>query len=348
MTPAEKTTLVKRLGLGLGFDLVGIAQAAPNPRAPYYREWLAAGHAGSMRYLQRNVQLREDLAHLLAGARSVICVALNYHRRSPPGETLDDRRAGRVASYALGVDYHRVLRGMLDELVVKLREQVGERFEGRVFVDTGPVPERELAAAAGLGWIGKNTMLLHERLGSYLFLAEAITTLELEPDSPSADRCGSCTRCLDACPTKALTAPYHLDARRCISYLTIEHRDEIPVEFHEPMGQWVFGCDICQHVCPFNRHAPMAEHPEITADRIPEYLPLLDLVRLRSGEYRRLTEGTAARRAGRNMWRRNAAIALGNAEHLNEAEKAALAEASQGDDPGLRHAATHASKRGRV
>jgi epoxyqueuosine reductase len=214
-------------------------------------------------------------------------------------------------------------------------------------VDTGPLLERELAAAAGLGWIGKNSMLLHQHLGSYLFLGEVLTTLEFVPDTPTSDRCGNCTRCLDACPTKALIEPHQLDASRCISYLTIEHRTEVPEQFHQQIGDWVYGCDICQQVCPFNRHAPWATHPQITAERIPARLPLVDLLKLRSGQYRRLTKDTAARRASRSMWRRNAAIALGNLRDLGEQERQALAEAGADDDPIVRHAARESLRRAR-
>jgi epoxyqueuosine reductase len=345
MTPGEKTSLIKALALELGFDRVGIAHTGPSPTGPYYRGWLARGHAGSMTYLHRYAELRENPTRLLPGARSAICVALNYRRGERRAPTPSTRPAGRTAQYVRGTDYHRVIRGMLHELVARLREQLNEPFEQRLFVDTGPVLERELAAKAGLGWIGKNTMLLHQRLGSYLFLGETITTLDLEPDGPVPDRCGRCTRCLDACPTKAFAKPYQLDASRCIAYLTIEHRGEVPEGFHEQIGDWVYGCDVCQQVCPFNRRAPLATHPEINADRIPQHMPLVDLLRLRSAEYRRLTEGTAARRARRNMWRRNAAIALGNAKNIGEEERRALAEACEDADPAVRHAARHAAKR---
>jgi epoxyqueuosine reductase len=345
MTPGEKTRLIKRLALKLGFDRVGVVRTGPSPRAKYYREWLARGHAGSMRYLHRNAALRANPARLIPGARTAICVALSYRRGETQVRRSGARPTGRVAQYARGGDYHDVLRDMLERLVTGIREQLEEPFEHRIFIDTGPLLERELAAQAGLGWIGKNTMLLHERLGSYLSLAEVITTLDLEPDEPAADRCGSCTRCLEACPTGAFPGPYQLDASRCIAYFTIEHRSEVPEEFHAQIDDWVYGCDICQQVCPFNRRAPLAKHPEIIADRLPEWLPLVDLLRLRSGEYRRLTEGTAARRARRNMWRRNAAIALGNAKNVGEQERRALAEACEDADPALRHAARHAMKR---
>lgn len=343
MTHAEKTSLVTDLAYRLGFDRVGIARPGPSPRTVYYRQWLGRGYAGTMTYLDRNASLRENPARLLPGARSAICVALNYHRQDPLTPVTASH--GRVAQYVRGTDYHRVLRVMLNRLLDELREQLGEPFEQQVFVDTGPVLERELAAAAGLGWIGKNTMLLHERCGSYLVLGEALTTLELEAGTPAADRCGNCTRCLDACPTHAISAPYQLDASRCIAYLTIEHRGEVPDHLAELIGDWVCGCDVCQQVCPYNRHAPTATQPDILAELVPPRLPLLGLLELRSGDYRRLTKGTAATRVSRNMWRRNAAIALGNAGRLSERARQALQKASQDDSPIVSQAARRAHER---
>ena len=219
---------------------------------------------------------------------------------------------GLVAQYARGRDYHRVLHGMLAQLVERLRAACDEPFAARLFVDTGPVLERELAARAGLGWIGKNTCLLNGQSGSYLFLGEVVTDLQLEPDSRAAERCGSCRRCVDACPTEALRAPYTLDARRCISYLTIEHRAKIDESLKSALGVRVYGCDICQQVCPYNARAPRATHPQIAADLLPSQPDLLDLVRLTAGGYRRLVRDTAAQRASRRMWQRNASIALQN------------------------------------
>ncbi len=220
---------------------------------------------------------------------------------------------GLVAQYARGRDYHVVIRGMLDTLLARLRAEVGEPFDARVFVDTGPLLERELAVAAGLGWFGRNTCLLNARLGSYLLLGEAVTTLDIAHDQPVPPRCGTCTRCVDACPTHAFPAACRLDARRCISYLTIEHRGAIDAEFHEPIGDRVFGCDVCQQVCPYNHRAPPGTHPDIMADVTPARLDLHHLLNLRSGDYRRLTKNSAISRATRTMWRRNAAIVAGNA-----------------------------------
>ena len=348
MRSPTKDRLIKTLGHTVGFDRIGIAPVGPLERHSYYRDWLAAGYGGSLSYLARNVPLRENPSHLLPNARSVICVALNYKRPSAtaPG---DERPQGHVATYARGRDYHVVIREMLGELVDRLREQFAEPFEARICVDTAPVLERELARAAGLGWIGKNTCLLDRQLGSYLFLGEVITTLDLGPDEPVPDRCGRCTRCLEACPTGALRAPYQLDASRCISYLTIEHRGEIAAEFHTGIGDRVFGCDICQEVCPYNRRSPLATHPAITGDHTPALVDLLDLLKLRSAEYRRLTKGSAARRARRSMWHRNAAIALGNAGPLSSRiageVKLALEEAARNDDAGIRQAAINSIAR---
>jgi epoxyqueuosine reductase len=311
MTPGEKTTLVKSLAAAIGFDRVGVTLARPLDRAAYYRDWLARGHAGSMAYLQRNVELRCNPAQILPGARSIICTALSY-KRPAPSSVPDEPVTGRVSSYARGRDYHVVLRGKLESLGREMQHAIGEPFDSRAFVDTGPLIERELAAAAGLGWIGKNTMLLHERLGSFLFLGEIVTTLELAPDAPAIDHCGSCTRCLDACPTSAFPAPFQLDASRCISYLTIEHRGDMPPDLAQQAGDWVYGCDVCQEVCPFNTRAPLGTNGELAAESIPARLPLVPLTTLTSGDYRRLTDGTAARRASRQMWQRNAVIALAN------------------------------------
>lgn len=315
MTPRAKSERVKALARAGGFDRVGITRPAPSVRAAYYRHWLASGQMGTMGYLTEHADVRENPERMLPGARSVVCVAVNYrHPDAAAAGTGGEREpCGRIAQYARGEDYHRVLHDMLRGLVRAMRAEFDKPFEARTCTDTAPVFERELAAAAGLGWVGKNTLLLHEREGSYCVLGELFTTLELTPDAPATDHCGTCTRCLDACPTAAFPAAYQMDARRCIAYLTIEHRGEIPAEQHERIGDWLFGCDICQDVCPFNARAAHATQPRIAAARLPGRLPLRPLVALTSGAHRRLTRGSATRRASRRMWQRNARIALANA-----------------------------------
>jgi epoxyqueuosine reductase len=344
MTPLAKSLLIKRLAQEVGFDRVGVVSAARVQHADYYRDWLAHGYGGTMSYLVRGAATRVNPAELLPGARSVICTALSYKRpEAEPnnsGGSLapDARPVGRVARYARGADYHRIIRGLLDTLVAQLRLQLAEPFDARVVVDTGPVLEKELARAAGLGWMGKNTLIMHARQGSYLFLGEVLTTLELAGDEPVTDHCGTCTRCLDACPTGAFPAPYQLDASRCISYFTIEHRGAIPAEFQTGVGEWVFGCDICQEVCPYNRKAPPGKHPALAADRVPAQLDLLELLNLRSGAYRRLVAGTAVGRATRQMLRRNAVVALGNVAPRDERACAALAQAADDANPAVQQA----------
>jgi epoxyqueuosine reductase len=311
MTPARKSLCVKRLAGELGFDRTGIAPAAPVGRSEYYRRWLSEGRAGSMSYLHRYAEQRTDPRVLLSGARSVIVVASNYHQTAPP-RPKDGRPRGRVARYAWGHDYHRVVKKKLFALTDRLRQTLDEPFDAKVCVDTAPLLEREFAAAAGIGWIGKNTMVLHPELGSYFFLGEIVTTLELACDAPIPDHCGSCTRCLDACPTHALHEPYQMDASLCVSYLTIEHRDEIPATLSPAVGDWVYGCDICQEVCPYNRDAPATKEPDF-AVRLPGPYPILaDLLHWSDDDYRQALRNSAMKRAKLPMLRRNARIALDN------------------------------------
>ena len=326
MTPDDKSNLIKDLARLQGFDRVGITCPVPLQSVTYYRDWRARGYAGGMRYLSENIEIRENPKSLLVGARSIICVAVNYHHIPDSDGEWEDvpGNRGTISNYVRGNDYHVVLWEMLKGLAERIRERLQETFQYRVCVDTAPVLERELAANAGLGWIGKNTLLMHQSTGSYLFLGELVTTLELTPDTPMTDHCGNCTRCIDACPTRAIVAPYRLNASRCISYLTVEHRGNIPADLRKDMGRWVYGCDICQQVCPYNRQAPETKHPEFRSERLPATIPLLPLIRLRSGEYRRLVRGTAGGRATRQMWHRNARIALGNSADLTPEERAVL------------------------
>lgn len=321
MSPSEKSILVKRLAEGLGFERAGIARADRLERVPYLERWLAMGRAGTMDYLHRNHAIRCDPRNLMEGAVSVIVMAMNYHQTAPPPPD-DGRPRGRVAMYAWGEDYHVEVKRRLHALADAMHEQIDEAFVTRCCVDTVPIIERELAAAAGVGWIGKNTLVLHEGLGSYFFLGEIVTTLDLSPDEPATDHCGSCTRCLDACPTRAFPVPYEMDASRCISYLTIEHRSQIAPEFHEPMGDWVFGCDVCQQVCPYNRDAPTTQ---MFPPRPPGPNPALDdLMNWSDDDYRSNVNGSAVSRATLDMLRRNAQIARNHRAHrLNDAAKTA-------------------------
>jgi len=261
-----------------------------------------------MRYLARRVESRVDLRTWLPWAQTVIVVAARYEQ-DPPQKPMDTPR-GQVARYAWGEDYHVVMKKRLGDLVELIRAHWGTSFEAKVCVDTSAITERELAAAAGIGWIGKNTLVLNSGIGSYFFLGEIITDLDLAIDSPEPDHCGTCTRCLDACPTAALTAPYQMDARRCISYLTIEHRGDIDPALAEQIGGWVFGCDICQEVCPFNNDVPDGEARTAVDTAYP---PIIEIERWSNAQYEKHVNGRAIDRATLDMWKRNARIAAVNA-----------------------------------
>jgi epoxyqueuosine reductase len=299
LAAATLTESVKALALELGFDLVAIGPADPPEHGAALRRWVEAGHAATMGYLERRLEERLDPRRVLPGARSVLCVALNYYQGEPA-----DASWRPVARYAWGRDYHDVIAPRLERLAAHLAQAGGARSRG--YVDTGPVLERDLAARAGLGWVGKNTMLLHPRLGSWFFLGVLLTTAELARDAPLADRCGSCRACLDACPTGAFVAPYVLDARRCISYLTIEHRGDIDPDLQPGMAGWQFGCDICQDVCPWNRKAPTTAQAEF----VPEaaYPGAEAVSAMDDADFRRHFAGTPILRAKAAGMRRNALI----------------------------------------
>src|SRR6185503_10501660 len=252
---------IKAKALEIGFDACGIAPASDHAELKFFTEWLARGFAGSMNYLSRSAERRRDVRNVLPLARSVIVTATVYNTDRPYSIACRDGDRAHVARYAWGDDYHEVLIDRLEALLAWMREQHPEPFEARAYVDTGPVQERVYAQHAGVGWIGKNSCVIHPELGSWVFLSEIICSLPLDPDVPAFDQCGSCSLCLEACPTHALVAPGVLDATRCISYLTIEHRGDIPEELGADIGTHVFGCDICQEVCPWNQAAPISEDP---------------------------------------------------------------------------------------
>ena len=293
---------VKARARELGFDLVAIGPAGPPDHGDALRRWIDAGYAGTMGYLERRLAERLDLGRVLPGARAAVCVAMNYYQ----GEHASQASWAPVARYAWGRDYHDVLRPRLTALNAHLETASGAR--GRVYVDTGPVPERDLAARAGLGWIGKNTMLIHPGLGSWFFLGVVLTTAELAWDEPLPDRCGSCRACLDVCPTGAFVEPYVLDARRCIAYLTIEHRGEIDPALADHLGGWEFGCDLCQAVCPWNRKAP--ETREDAFRPTAPYPGAAALAEMDDAAFAARFAGTALTRAKAAGMRRNARLAL--------------------------------------
>lgn len=290
----------------------------PSAWVEHYHAWLHAGKHGSMDYLARNTELRAQPELLLPGAKSAIMVADLYHARSGSGgaeSTSANPPAGKVARYARGRDYHKVMKKRLHALCDELKAQ-NSSAEFRAFVDTAPLMEREVAQLAGLGWIGKHTLLIHPRIGSFILLGGILTTLEIATTSePIADHCGTCTRCIDACPTGAIT-PYSVDASRCISYLTIENRGSIEPEFQQAMGDWLYGCDICQEVCPHNSPRPAetdvgAIHPDYEPRRAS--LPLLDVLRWSNEDRVQAFAGTAMTRATLGMMKRNAVIVAANA-----------------------------------
>ncbi len=304
----------------LGFDVVGIAPVRPVPDREAYRSWLRRGYHGEMGYLARSdrVERRVDPSRILPGVRSVICVGLNYYPGPRPGDWEDSGR-GLISNYAWGEDYHAVMLPRLERLADVLEGQVGAAghpLRSRAYVDTGPVLERAYAARAGLGFIGKNTCLIHPRMGSWLFLGVILVDAALDGGTGQVWEdvsCGTCRRCLEACPTGALVAPYLMDARRCISYLTIELKGAIPRQLRPLMGRWIYGCDVCQTVCPWQRFARPTGEGAFRAVEPDRASPrLLDVLRMREGAFRRRYEGTPLFRTGWNRLRRNAAVAAGN------------------------------------
>jgi epoxyqueuosine reductase len=312
----------------LGFDLVGIAPARPTPHLEAYHSWLGQGYHGEMGYLARpdRVERRKDPARIVPGVRSIICVGLNYWPGALPADLLGDPSRGLISNYAWGLDYHDLMMPRLEELAAfvgaEAGAEAGRGITHRAYVDTGPVLERAYAAEAGLGFVGKNTCLIHPKLGSWLFLGEILLDVEIAPPAgmeirPTTRRvsgsCGTCRRCLDACPTGALVAPYTLDARRCISYLTIELKGPIPIELRPLMGNRIYGCDVCQAVCPWQRFARPTQERSFQATGPDHAAPVLsDLIGMSEEAFHRQYEGTPVLRTGRQRLLRNVAVALGN------------------------------------
>ncbi len=302
----------------LGFNLLGVTPAVPSPHVEAYLRWIEAERHGTMGYLAREdrVARRRDLNVILPDVRSIIMVGLDYAALNIPESVLADPTRGRISRYAWGVDYHAVMTPRLMQLADWLAEKTNPGSSHKVYVDTGAILERSHAQQAGLGFIGKNTMLIHPRRGSYFFLGEILTTLAFDDyDAPQVETmCGGCTRCLKACPTNAFPNPYVLDARRCISYLTIEHKGEIPLELRPSMGNWIYGCDVCQEVCPFVRRFSTETTEGIfrTFDIDRAAPPLRDLLMSTPQDFQRKFENSAILRIKHERWLRNACIAAGN------------------------------------
>lgn len=304
MTESLESAIKRRAG-ELGFDPVGITTLGPARTHDAFLDWLERGYSGEMTYLARGAEKRRDTRLPFAGVKTAIVVALNYGGKQV---------AGPIARYARGADYHDVMLERLNTLHLFLREITQREVQGKAYVDTGPILERDLAQRAGLGWIAKNTMLVNPRRGSFFFLGALLVDLDLHPDAPfEADRCGTCTRCLDACPTDAFVAPRTLDATRCISYLTIEHRSDIAEELQPLMGELIYGCDICQDVCPWNhRFATELGDPALAARPDNDRPDLSELLHLTEETFRQRFKGSPIKRAKRSGLARNAAIALKN------------------------------------
>jgi epoxyqueuosine reductase len=345
----EITREIKAAAAQAGFDLAGVAGVGEFAELSYFPAWITEGRGGEMAYLQARDEQgrlkRASLSSVAPWARSVVVCALNYNSGEPYSTQIRDSARGWISRYAwCHRDYHNVVLSKLKQVEAKISAQSSgagdEKFQSRAYVDTGPIVERIYAKYAGIGWIGKNTCIINQRLGSWLFLGVILTSLELMPDLPAPDRCGTCTRCIEACPTQALTAAYQLDSNRCISYLTIEKRGPIAEELRAGMGRLVFGCDICQDVCPWNRKAPAGTEPELQPR--PELVnPALDwLAEMTSEQFAETFRGSPVRRAKLSGLRRNAVIAMGNSG--NSKFTSILEKLSSDPDPVVAEHATWA------
>jgi epoxyqueuosine reductase len=310
----------------IGFDSCRIAACAEPAHAIEFHEWLRGGAHGEMNYMQRGEEKRRDPQKVLSGARSVIVLALNYFQGNAAHRAASTVKTGRIARYAWGDDYHDVIATKLDEIDQFLRDFGGDQ---KCYVDTGPILERDHAAQAGIGWHGKSTMLIDERLGTWFFLAEILTTLKLPPDEPVPDRCGTCERCIKACPTGAITAPHRLDARRCISYLTIELKGSIPLDLRPLIGDRIFGCDDCLDACPWNRFAQISHETAFAARHSTMGMSLREYLELNDAEFRALFKNSPIKRIKRRGFLRNVCVALGNTGDVSDIPALERAAADQ-------------------
>jgi len=304
---------IKASARAIGFDVCGIASAAEHPELAFFADWLARGYAGDMAYLSRSAEARADIRRVLPGARTVIVTGTVYNTDRPYSIERADPHQARISRYAWGEDYHRIIGERLDRLLTWMRDASDEPFEARAYVDTGPIQERVFAQHAGIGWIGKNTCVINPELGSWLFLGEIVCTLALELDTPAFDRCGTCALCIEACPTQAIRDAGVLDATRCISYLTIEHRGDIPEEWRTRIGSHVYGCDLCQDVCPWNGTSPRSSDPAWQPRPAWDGPTLDQLDAMPDLELQRSLKGSAMKRAKISGLRRNVRNACANA-----------------------------------
>jgi epoxyqueuosine reductase len=319
---------IKRWGSELGFQQTGITDTRLDEHEQHLERWLAEGFHGSMTYMERHGRRRSRPAELVPGTVRVIAARMDYLSEAarPAAELLEEPGAALISRYALGRDYHKVLRQRLQRLASRIAAGIGP-FGYRVFVDSAPVLEKALAEKAGLGWIGKHSNLLHRRAGSWFFLGEIYTDLPLPLDRPAENHCGDCVRCLQSCPTGAIVAPYRVDARRCISYLTIENKGSIPEELRPLLGNRIYGCDDCQLVCPWNRFAQFSEEADFAPRHGLDSASLLQLFAWTEEQFLRRTEGSAIRRAGYSGWLRNIAVALGNSDPPDAPTRQAVQDA---------------------
>jgi epoxyqueuosine reductase len=328
---AGPSARIRERGVAIGFDRVGFARAGESADADRYRAWLAAGREADLGYMKRDPERRADPTRVLAGCRTVVAVTLGHFTPDPPSRAAIP---GRVARYARGRDYHRVMEPMLKRLCESIAAECGEGTRSRWYVDTGPVLERGWAAAAGIGFTGKNACLIDPRRGSWTSLGVVLTTADLAPDAPVRVGCGTCTRCIDVCPTKAIVAPGVVDSRLCISYWTIEQKGAIPVELRASVGTRAFGCDDCQDVCPWNRFARPATVDDVRPREMFADADLARLASLTRDEWDAATRGTAVRRAGYAGLLRNVAVALGNSGSASA--RSHLERLARHDDPLVR------------
>jgi epoxyqueuosine reductase len=311
----------------LGFEVFGVAAVPESVGEAYFLQWIAEGQHGEMAWMAREPERRTRPSRVLPEARSIVVVGLNYYQKEPA-------RRGRIAKYALGGDYHKLMLKRLKRMCSQMREWGGAQ---KPYVDTGPVLEKPLAALAGLGWQAKNTLTINRKQGQWLFLGVILTTLDLPADEPEKERCGSCTRCLDICPTNAITAPFQLDARKCLSYLTIEHAGPIPLEYRRPLGDHLYGCDDCLDICPWNRWATETREAKFAARPLPDLRTMLGWT---EDEFAEALAGSPMKRSGLRRWKRNASVVLGNIGDGDDLP--ALGALAQGADEMLAEHATWA------